>query len=322
MKFPKQAADETGATSRNEVMSAEETLRQKNLVASLERGIKRRDAEIRKLTQAVDNEQRTSVALREAIDKAQARIEDLERGFEERMAQCRELRDALREERERAEAAEAKLTERDAAPAAGKSDEKVPTLQALMDDDSYMRETLAFDEDIDDFEEVATSTTTMSKTLPNLDSELVPADLIFPEDEDAPDNAEPVELSLADGDDSVIIKAPVIEAAQDDEQEQFNCTLAVVLSEDTTPIRHPIYKALMTIGRSRQADIQIASDYVSRVHAHIVTDDNGTYMEDAGSKNGVRVNDVRVEGRQPVVHNDVVRLGRIQFRVIDLNADD
>ena len=324
MKFPKQAADEGGAASASEPPSAEQTLQQRELVTSLERGIKRRDADIEELTQAVDSEQRVAEALRKIIEKSQTRIGELEQGIEERMAKCRELRDALKVERERADAAEAELYRRDNPGAVAETSvkvEKMPTLQALMDDDSYMRETLVLDDDAE--EEI--SSTTMSKAPPNLDSELVPAELIFPADEEstAEDN-ETNQETTADAGESLDIElvAPESKPAKTEAKDpHFTRRLAIVLDEGT-PIRHPIYKASMTIGRSRDADIQIASDFISRVHAHITTDDEGTYVEDAGSKNGVRVNDDLVEGKQQIAHGDSVRLGRVEFKIVDLTLDD
>ena len=308
MKFPKQAADEAGATSINKRIDAEETLRQKNRIASLERDIQRRDNEIRDLTQALDNEQRVAEALREAMDKAQGRISDLEKGFEERMARCRELRDALKVERERADAAEAKLEagNNPSAVQTRAAPNNVPSLQDLMDDDSYMKETLVLD---DDDEEDAAGTSMHAQTLPTLEDDLVAADLIFPEDGDDPEAAD---LDLEPLEPSTHTDSGVLDSS-------FVRTLAIVLDDGAAPIRHPIYKPHVTIGRSSHADIQIASDFVSRVHAHIVTDEKGTHIEDAGSKNGVKVNGVRVATQLPIKAGDTVRLGRFEFRVVELS---
>ena len=113
MKFLKQAADESGATAGVKAPETEESLQKRTLVTSLERGIERRDAEIKALNQAVHNEQRVAEALRKTVEKSQQRIGELEQGIEDRMAKCRELRDALKAERERADAAEAALHRRD-----------------------------------------------------------------------------------------------------------------------------------------------------------------------------------------------------------------
>lgn len=326
MKFPKQAADETGATSSIKIPDADKSLRHRNLLSSLERGIDRRDAEIERLTNAVESEQRVAEALRETIEKSELRISELQQGIEDRMARCRELRDALKVERERADKAEAELHARDNPGAAAKTprkSEEMLTLEALMDDDTYMRETLVLDDDAE--EEIVASTTTSSKTFPWLGNELVDPELIFPAGEEPPEEDDgDHQQTTADAGDTMGIKAidPDPKSARADRRRSnFKPRFAIVLGGET-PIRHPIYKASMTIGRSRGADIQIASDFISRVHTRIITDDEGTYVEDTGSKNGVRVNDAVVEGKQAVNHGDSVRLGRVEFRIVDLSLDD
>ena len=82
-------------------------------------------------------------------------------------------------------------------------------------------------------------------------------------------------------------------------------------------------QCLGSVRRNRyRSDIQIASDFISRVHAFISTDEDGTFVEDAGSKNGVRVNDALIEGRQAIAHGDSMRLGRVEFKVVDLSLDE
>lgn len=71
---------------------------------------------------------------------------------------------------------------------------------------------------------------------------------------------------------------------------------------------YPIVNNVMTIGRGRASDIRIASHFVSRLHAKIRTNEGATIIEDAGSKNGVLVNQKRVARR--VLHDgDVVSIG-------------
>ena len=40
-------------------------------------------------------------------------------------------------------------------------------------------------------------------------------------------------------------------------------------------------------------------------------------LEDAGSTNGTYVNDLRIEGRQRLHHNDIIRLAWNKFKFID-----
>jgi hypothetical protein len=78
---------------------------------------------------------------------------------------------------------------------------------------------------------------------------------------------------------------------------------------------------LVTVGRSPSADIQVDTDYISRIHARLLRIDATILVEDAGSKNGVRINGERVE-RWPLKHGDVLQIGAVPFRFVDLDAGD
>jgi pSer/pThr/pTyr-binding forkhead associated (FHA) protein len=92
----------------------------------------------------------------------------------------------------------------------------------------------------------------------------------------------------------------------------------VFLDEDM-PIKYPLYKNVMTIGRSEQADIQVNGDFISRVHARLVSTENGVIVEDVDSKNGIRVNS-KLTDRHPLRHGDVIGLGKLRFTFIDTSA--
>ena len=96
----------------------------------------------------------------------------------------------------------------------------------------------------------------------------------------------------------------------------------LVLLDPERPIKYPLFKATMTIGRGEIADIRIENDFLSRLHARIVSTPNGAAIEDVDSKNGIRVNTKLVTARQPLRHGDVLDLGRLRFRFIDTATDD
>jgi hypothetical protein len=96
----------------------------------------------------------------------------------------------------------------------------------------------------------------------------------------------------------------------------------LVLLDPERPIKYPLFKATMTIGRADIADIRIENDFLSRLHARIVSTGNGTAIEDVESKNGIRVNAKLVTTRQELRHGDVVDLGRLRFRYLDTAAED
>jgi hypothetical protein len=67
---------------------------------------------------------------------------------------------------------------------------------------------------------------------------------------------------------------------------------------------------VITIGRSRDNDIVISDNLVSRNHLQIIQDDSGNFrLADLGSKNGTFVNGRQVNGEVYLNPNDVVRIG-------------
>jgi hypothetical protein len=95
----------------------------------------------------------------------------------------------------------------------------------------------------------------------------------------------------------------------------------LVLLDPERPVKYPLYKDTMTIGRAEIADIQIDNSFLSRLHARIICTPEGVTIEDFESKNGIRVN-AKVTPRQTLRHGDVVDLGRLRFRFIDTASDD
>jgi ABC transport system ATP-binding/permease protein len=95
----------------------------------------------------------------------------------------------------------------------------------------------------------------------------------------------------------------------------------LVLLDSERPVKYPLFKETMTIGRADIADIQINNGFLSRLHARIVTTPAGVVVEDIESKNGIRVNSKATE-RQTLRHGDVVDFGRLRFRYIDAGRDD
>jgi pSer/pThr/pTyr-binding forkhead associated (FHA) protein len=74
---------------------------------------------------------------------------------------------------------------------------------------------------------------------------------------------------------------------------------------------------ITTIGREPGNDIRIRSRFVSRRHARIVSSEDGAYIEDLDSRNGVIVNEEAV-ARRRLQSGDFIRIGRLQLRYIDI----
>lgn len=75
-----------------------------------------------------------------------------------------------------------------------------------------------------------------------------------------------------------------------------------------------------TVGRGADCDFQINDANVSRRHAIIRRDWNEITVEDAGSKNGVVVNERRLTKPQPLRDADEILLGALKLTFIDPSA--
>jgi hypothetical protein len=67
------------------------------------------------------------------------------------------------------------------------------------------------------------------------------------------------------------------------------------------------------IGRSLDCHLTIEDPLVSRQHARIVIDDEGAYVEDMGSRNGVKVDGVAIRTRTRLVDGVRLRIGTQDF---------
>lgn len=78
-------------------------------------------------------------------------------------------------------------------------------------------------------------------------------------------------------------------------------------------------KGDILIGRSANCNLTIDDPLVSRSHARIVITDEGAFVEDAGSRNGIRVDGRTIRGRTPLRDGSRIRLGtqEVLLRVVD-----
>jgi adenylate cyclase len=77
--------------------------------------------------------------------------------------------------------------------------------------------------------------------------------------------------------------------------------------------------ASLVVGRSPTSDAPVIDSTVSRRHAELVAGEGGAEVRDLGSSNGTFVNGARVE-RAPLTLGDVVRFGKVGFRVAEAGA--
>ena len=78
-------------------------------------------------------------------------------------------------------------------------------------------------------------------------------------------------------------------------------------------LRFPLFKDKLTIGRTKDNDIQLEAAYVSRRHAVVQTDGDKTRIIDWGSKNGIYVNSAKAS-EHFLKHGDVITIGNARFR--------
>lgn len=90
-------------------------------------------------------------------------------------------------------------------------------------------------------------------------------------------------------------------------------TRLLIGTVDDQLLRFPLFKDRLTIGRTKDNDIQLKVGSVSRRHAVIQTDGEATRIIDWDSKNGVHVNTVKVS-EHFLCHGDNVMIGSARFR--------
>ncbi|MBI2602237.1 MAG: diguanylate cyclase [Deltaproteobacteria bacterium] len=73
-------------------------------------------------------------------------------------------------------------------------------------------------------------------------------------------------------------------------------------------------KPQIKLGRSAESDITIAEGSVSRLHAKIFCEEDGVYLEDAGSANGTFLNDETLEKKKKLKDQDLIRLGTVLLK--------
>jgi chromosome segregation ATPase len=90
----------------------------------------------------------------------------------------------------------------------------------------------------------------------------------------------------------------------------------MVALNDQQNREYVIEHGTITIGRGPGNDIRLRHHFISRNHAQILTDANGSVIEDLGSKNGILVNAEPIS-RHQLQDGDLVDIGEIRFIFVD-----
>jgi hypothetical protein len=277
---------------------------------------------IERLERALAEETRTSTQLRDSLEALQDKVAGLEMHFEKRLSEAAK----------RYEKAEAKLLDQqerlnalgigreDSMRALAETRAALARVVAERDQlqkqfariDGMQTETIALDsEDEEPAVHTVLSLDELMASLPSMEE--APKDVVGY-------HSQPVEDA---SDDSVEMISPELvfpeEFGEKKSSAGRNGSRVLVYLDAHPPIKYPLYKDLITIGRSTAADIQIDDDFISRVHARIVCDDEGVIVEDANSKNGIKVNSRHVT-RHLLQHGDVIGFGRLRFTYVETTA--
>jgi chromosome segregation ATPase len=280
-------------------------------IESLEGEVKRRDESIGALGAEVQKAKGVIDELTSSNGELTKRVGELDKGLDERSHQLVALREELRTSREQLQTLEAHAAElgKLRGEAVAESAELKRELRAQRDlVASLTSELRAKQAAAALLERSVGRITDLGASLAALDKEMKsgPGDRGPKAADVAPAELLPTDFLLDDGpaDDA----APALAL-------QTGRKLVITLGGEA--INYPIVKNLMTIGRGHDADIRIASHFVSRVHAKISTNGVATVIEDAGSKNGILVNSERVK-RRVLHHGDVVSIGgELNLKFVD-----
>jgi FHA domain len=325
VKAPKNVAT---APDKQSDASLEETGgsmgRQRRLIESLRQGIAKRDGTIQQLEATLELEGRISATLRESLRKLGDRITQLEDAFSPGGPGAAAALDGGPDAGEAAGgqegmriALERVTVERDQLRDQLRALERMQTETVTLPEDAMKRSAFetahdvqpTIDELLDSLSSVerppVLSLTGLPGSTPNggglqADGAEVWREMLAPEIM-APEAFE--------ADDSTAEKP--IARMPEDAGKVYGFFVAL---DGERPIRHPLRKQVTTVGRAPSCDIQINANYISRVHARILSDESSIVIEDAGSKNGLRINAEAAE-RHVMRPGDVVGLGPLRFEV-------
>ena len=77
-----------------------------------------------------------------------------------------------------------------------------------------------------------------------------------------------------------------------------------------TGLKHNIHGAGCLVGRANDCDVQVRDAATSRYHCRIAKGRDGFYVEDLGSKNGIKFEDGRLRGlRRRVEVGQLIGIG-------------
>ncbi|HEX8752690.1 MAG TPA: FHA domain-containing protein [Solirubrobacterales bacterium] len=71
----------------------------------------------------------------------------------------------------------------------------------------------------------------------------------------------------------------------------------------------------LSIGRSKDSDVQIDDRYASGLHARVFSREGRFFVEDMNSTNGTLLNGATLQGEAELIDGDTVQIGDTEFRL-------
>jgi Zn-dependent protease with chaperone function len=108
-----------------------------------------------------------------------------------------------------------------------------------------------------------------------------------------------------------------LDSPDGNDENSIDPNFVLVSAGGDTP--HSLRRRSTRIGRNFDNDIVINNDRVSRYHAEIVREEDEMRIIDKESRNGVWLNGKKISKRAEIKPGDVIRIGRQEFTLIELN---
>ena len=71
----------------------------------------------------------------------------------------------------------------------------------------------------------------------------------------------------------------------------------------------------LSIGRAKEADVQIEDRYASGLHARVFSREGRFFVEDMNSTNGTLLNGAVLKGEADLIDGDTIQIGDTEFRL-------
>jgi adenylate cyclase len=84
---------------------------------------------------------------------------------------------------------------------------------------------------------------------------------------------------------------------------------------DAIPLPHPDRKKQVLIGRRESCDIVLRFANVSAHHCQLMNEGGYWYVRDLQSRNGVKINDVRIQEQRRVDPGDILAIAKHKYRI-------